>query len=339
MPSCPRPGAARRSCPVLLTVTLALVPLACASPAPPARPHLAAAPAPPTSLRVAPLPGPPGLRATTPPRTARPPGGAAAPPAARPAPQAPAASPRTSPPPRTPTLASRATRPPARTPAPSTGTPAAPAASPAASAPPSPPRPAAAAADALRSRAARSCRQVSAGLFRRDAARAPEVPVCAGAGGTLHWTADLDIDCDGRPGPVCNAASGPYFQETTAWNGSDGRPLSADEVPYVVVPGPSARWRPADSGVTGGTLAVLVHKARVRYAVVGDTGPADVIGEASYAAALSLGLGGAPQAAGTQDDVLYLLFPDTRVHPVEDSGAARAAGRARVARYLRETAP
>ncbi|WP_245241858.1 glycoside hydrolase family 75 protein, partial [Streptomyces sp. NEAU-H3] len=212
--------------------------------------------------------------------------------------------------------------------------PASPVASPSAT-----PRPLAITADALRSRAARSCRQVSAGLFRRDAARAPEVPLCAGQGGTLHWTADLDIDCDGRPGPVCNAASGPYFQGTTAWNGSDGRPLSADEVPYVVVPGPSARWRPAASGVTGGTLAVLVHGGRVRYAVVGDTGPTDVIGEASYAAALSLGLGGAPQAAGTQDDVLYLLFPDTRVRPIEDPAAARAAGRARVSRYLRETTP
>ncbi|MDT0416819.1 glycoside hydrolase family 75 protein, partial [Streptomyces sp. DSM 41982] len=243
--------------------------------------------------------------------------------------------------PRTPTLASRATRPPARMPASATGTPApagSPPAPPAASQPATP-RPLAITADALRSRAARSCRQVSTGLFRRDAARAPEVPLCAGEGGTLHWTADLDIDCDGRPGPVCNAASGPYFQGTTAWNGSDGRPLSADEVPYVVVPGPSARWRPAASGVTGGTLAVLVHGGRVRYAVVGDTGPTDVIGEASYAAALSLGLGGAPQAAGTQDDVLYLLFPDTRVRPIEDPAAARAAGRARVSRYLRETAP
>ncbi|WP_234010290.1 glycoside hydrolase family 75 protein [Streptomyces sp. SPB074] len=163
--------------------------------------------------------------------------------------------------------------------------------------------------------------------------------MCAGRGDALHWIADLDIDCDGRPGPVCNAASGPYFQETTAWNGSDGRPLSADTVPYVVVPGPSARWRPAASGITGGTLAVLVHGHRVRYAVVGDTGPADVIGEASYAAARSLGLGGAPQAAGTQDDVLYLLFPDTRVRPVEDPAAARAAGRDRLSRYLRETAP
>jgi hypothetical protein len=163
--------------------------------------------------------------------------------------------------------------------------------------------------------------------------------VCAGNGGVLHWTADLDVDCDGRPGRVCNAGSGPYFQATTAWNGSDGRPLSAEKTPYVVVPGPSSRWRPAVWGVTGGTLAVLVHGSRVRYAVVGDTGPADVIGEASYAAVASLGLDGPPRAAGTQDDVLCLLFPDTRVHPVEDPAAARAAGRARLARYLRETAP
>ncbi|WP_433339875.1 glycoside hydrolase family 75 protein [Streptomyces sp. CA-253872] len=319
-------------------MTLALVPLACAAPAPPAHPRTAAAAAPPPHP-APPHPGPPGLHttATTPPTLTAPL------PAAPPAPAAPTRPALTaSPPPRTGAgaPASRATRPPAPT-APASPTPppsGTPTASPSSSSAAAP-RPTGASADALRSRAARSCRQLSSGLFRRDAARPPDVPVCAGVGGALHWTADLDIDCDGRPGPVCHAGSGPYFQETTAWNGSDGRPLSADEVPYVVVPGPSARWSPAAAGVTGGTLAVLVHGERVRYAVVGDTGPVDVIGEASYAAALSLGLGGAPQAAGTQGDVLYLLFPDTRVRPVEDPAAARAAGRDRVARYLRETSP
>ncbi|MEV0848516.1 glycoside hydrolase family 75 protein [Streptomyces sp. NPDC049954] len=182
-----------------------------------------------------------------------------------------------------------------------------------------------------------SCEEISQGRYRTDAEGPEEIPVCA-AGKAVYWKADLDIDCDGRPGPHCNAETDPTFQDTTAYTGRDGRPLSAERLPYVVVPEPSERWRPADSGVVGGTLAVLVHDGRVRYAVVGDSGPADVIGEASWKATRDLGVPADPRGGGTDTGVAYLLFPDTEVTPLDDPAAAVAAGERRVRKFLEETA-
>lgn len=182
-----------------------------------------------------------------------------------------------------------------------------------------------------------SCEEISEGRYRTDAEGPEEIPVCA-TGKAVYWKADLDIDCDGRPGPHCNAETDPTFQDTTAYTGRDGRPLSAERLPYVVVPEPSARWRPADSGVVGGTLAVLIHAGRVRYAVVGDSGPADVIGEASWRATRDLGIPADPLGGGTDTGVAYLLFPDTEVTPLDDPAAAVAAGERRVRKFLKETA-
>ncbi|MFE9253257.1 glycoside hydrolase family 75 protein [Streptomyces sp. NPDC007088] len=182
-----------------------------------------------------------------------------------------------------------------------------------------------------------SCEEISEGRYRTDAEGPEEIPVCA-TGKAVYWKADLDIDCDGRPGSHCNAETDPTFQDTTAWTGRDGRPLSAERLPYVVVPEPSARWRPADSGVVGGTLAVLIHDGRLRYAVVGDSGPSDVIGEASWKAAKDLGVPADPLGGGTDTGVAYLLFPDTVVTPLDDPAAAVAAGERRVRKFLEETA-
>ncbi|NEB76811.1 hypothetical protein G3I40_16510, partial [Streptomyces sp. SID14478] len=114
-------------------------------------------------------------------------------------------------------------------------------------------------------------------------------PVCA-ARGAVHWKADLDVDCDGRAGRHCNRRTDPLFYAATAYQQSDGRQLSAESLPYVVVPGASRLWNPARSGVRGGTVAAIVYRGKVLYAVVGDTGPSDLIGEASYAAARALGI-------------------------------------------------
>lgn len=179
----------------------------------------------------------------------------------------------------------------------------------------------------------RACRPLSHGKYRADAGGPARIPVC-GTGDTVHWKADLDIDCDGQPGQHCNPRTDPYFQDTTAYTRRDGRALSAERLPYVVVPGPSARWRPAASGIGGGTLAALVHAGRVRYAVVGDTGPTDLLGEASWAAAKALGIDPDPSTGGTSDEVAYLLFPDTRVSPVEDRHAAVEAGERRARAFL-----
>nr|WP_237551957.1 glycoside hydrolase family 75 protein [Streptomyces sp. SID8367] len=181
--------------------------------------------------------------------------------------------------------------------------------------------------------AARGCKQISHGRYRSDDGARATVPVC-GRRGAVYWKADLDIDCDGRPGRHCNRRTDPLFQNMTAYQQSDGLHLSAERLPYVVVPGASRIWKPARSGVRGGTVAALVHRGKVLYAVVGDTGPSDLIGEASYAAARALGIDPDPVRGGTADEVTYILFPGTTARPIESRTAAATAGRAAARKFV-----
>ncbi|GHH93598.1 hypothetical protein GCM10017779_40550 [Streptomyces capillispiralis] len=181
----------------------------------------------------------------------------------------------------------------------------------------------------------RTCAPVSAGHYRKDHGSRATVPVC-GTRDAVFWKADMDIDCDGRPGPRCNARTDPYFSAATAFAQSDGRPLSSEELPYVVVPAPSAVWNYWSHGVRGGSVVAMVHRDRVRYAVVGDVGPADIIGEASYAAAEALGIDPDPRGGGTSSDVTYIVFRNSRVTPIEDHDAAVTTGE-RLARAFVDT--
>nr|WP_260859857.1 glycoside hydrolase family 75 protein [Streptomyces cupreus] len=172
---------------------------------------------------------------------------------------------------------------------------------------------------------ARECAQISRGRYRTDDGRPPTIPVC-GTREAVFWTADLDIDCDGRPGRHCNSRTDPYFSDVTAFTQSDGRYLDAERLPYVVVPAPSSVWDYRDHGIRGGSVVALVYRDRVRYAVVGDVGSRDNIGEASYAAAEALGIRPDPHGGGTASGVTYIVFKDTRVEPIEDREAAVTVG-------------
>ncbi|MEV6959889.1 glycoside hydrolase family 75 protein [Streptomyces sp. NPDC051207] len=181
---------------------------------------------------------------------------------------------------------------------------------------------------------ARDCEQVSRGRYRSDVGRPADIPVC-GTRDAVYWKADLDIDCDGRPGPRCNARTDPLFSDITAFPQSDGRPLSAELLPYVVVPGPSRVWDYREHGVRGGTVVAVVHRDRVRYGVVGDVGPRDIIGEASHAMARSLGVRPDPHGGGTDAEVTYIVFKDSRVAPIEDHRAAVMTGERLARQFVR----
>jgi hypothetical protein len=171
----------------------------------------------------------------------------------------------------------------------------------------------------------RDCDPVSRGRYRSDAGAPADIPVC-GAREAVYWKADLDVDCDGRPGDRCNSGTDPHFTAATAYTQSDGRPLDAERLPYVVVPQPSDIWDHREHDIRGGSVAAVVHGDRVGYAVVGDIGPRDLIGEASYAAAQSLGIPADPHAGGTASDVTYIVFEGSEVEPIEDRAAAAETG-------------
>ncbi|MEV0321077.1 glycoside hydrolase family 75 protein [Streptomyces sp. NPDC050658] len=181
-----------------------------------------------------------------------------------------------------------------------------------------------------------SCRQISRSKYRSDDGTPANIPVC-GKRGAVFWKADMDIDCDGRPGKACNRRTDPLFFHATAFQQSDGRQLNAERLPYIVVPGASRRWNHVAHGIGGGSVAAVIHRGKVLYAVVGDTGPTDLIGEASYAAAKELGIRPDPKGGGTDGGVTYLVFKGRGASPIENHRAAVGRGEALARQFLRES--
>jgi hypothetical protein len=179
---------------------------------------------------------------------------------------------------------------------------------------------------------ARGCERVSRGRYRPDAGAPATIPVCA-LPGAVYWKADMDIDCDGRPTRRCNRRTDPYFSPAAAHAQSDGRRLNAERLPYIVLPAPSRIWNHRARGLGGGSVAAVVYRGRVQYAVVGDYGPRDIIGEASYATARRLGIPADPHHGGVRSGVTYIVFEDSRISRIEDHAAAVAQGQ-RLARRL-----
>jgi hypothetical protein len=130
------------------------------------------------------------------------------------------------------------------------------------------------------------------------------------------WTADMDIDCDGRETPFCNKKTDPDFQNEL----SCGTDISADETPYFVIPIGS----PANSkkrGIQIGQVAAILYKDRVAYAVfLDECGISSLIGEASCATARLLGINPDPKNGGTDEPVTYIVFagPSGRITNKKD---------------------
>ncbi|MGW0995993.1 glycoside hydrolase family 75 protein [Streptomyces sp. NPDC002520] len=181
----------------------------------------------------------------------------------------------------------------------------------------------------------RSCHQVSRGRYRTDDGAAARVAVC-GTRDAVFWKADMDIDCDGRPTARCNRRSDPYFSPTTAYSQSDGRYLNAETLPYIVIPAPSGVRNQWAQGIRGGSVAAVIYRNRVQYAVVGDTGPRDLIGEASYATARNLGIRPDPQSGGAASGVTYIVFKNARINPIENRRATVTTGERLARRFVRQ---
>ncbi|MFJ4897833.1 glycoside hydrolase family 75 protein [Streptomyces sp. NPDC088727] len=178
-----------------------------------------------------------------------------------------------------------------------------------------------------------SCSQISNGKYRTDEETSATVPVC-GANGAVFWKADMDIDCDGQVTTACNEDTDPWFQDDTAFHTSGDKPLSAEKLPYVVVPSSSSIWNYGSAGIKGGGVVAVIYGGKVEYAVVGDTGPDKIIGEASYATAKALGIDPDPETGGAESGVTYILFKNSKVSPIEGHDAAVTAGDALAKEFL-----
>jgi hypothetical protein len=178
-----------------------------------------------------------------------------------------------------------------------------------------------------------SCRQISSGKYKTDSELGRTIPVCD-ANGAVWWRADMDIDCDGQRTPRCNEQTDPWFQPDTAFHRSDGKPLVSDVTHYVVVPSPSSTWRYSSSGLAGAGSCAVIYNNKVLYASIGDTGPTDIIGEASYATARDLGINPDPENGGTDGPVTYICFKNSKVSPIESNSAATSVGEGRANTFV-----
>ncbi|ANZ17095.1 glycoside hydrolase family 75 protein [Streptomyces noursei] len=181
----------------------------------------------------------------------------------------------------------------------------------------------------------KDCKQISNGKYRTDEETSATVPVC-GKNGAVFWKADMDIDCDGQITAQCNADTDPWFQDDTRFHQSDGKPLNAAKLPYVVVPSVSGIWNYESAGIKGGGVVAIIYNNQVEYAAVGDTGPEKIIGEASYAAAKGLGIDPNPETGGADAGVTYLLFKDSRASPIESHADAVGRGDALAKTFLQQ---
>lgn len=182
----------------------------------------------------------------------------------------------------------------------------------------------------------RACRAVSTAPYKTDVSSSTpaNISIC-GTTGALHFTADMDIDCDGKSSSVCNSSTDPSFQAQTAGTDSKGAPLDASKLPYVVVPGESSRFSYVDAGLEMGSVVLVIYGGKMTFGVVGDVGPTSIVGEASYAMAKELGINPDPAVGGVSSGVTYLFFtgPSAKVKKLEDRAEALRLGEALLASW------
>lgn len=172
-----------------------------------------------------------------------------------------------------------------------------------------------------------ACDQVVGGPYAPDNGRPADISLC-GLPGAIAWTADLDIDCDGKETPQCNLSTDPYFMNQTAATDSRGNPLDSATLPFVVIPGRSMRFDYRAAGLAMGSVVAVVHGDRLVYGVLGDVGPAAIIGEASYKMAELLDIDPHPSTGGSEGPVAYVAFTGdaAEVAVIEDHAEAITLG-------------
>jgi len=165
------------------------------------------------------------------------------------------------------------------------------------------------------------------GDYAPDASGTADIPIC-GFPDAIAFTADMDIDCDGKMSAQCNLSTDASYMAQTAATDSNGEFLDAATLPFVVIPGRSARFDYIDAGLGMRSVVAVIFDGKVEYGVLGDVGPQAIIGEASYRMAELLGIDPDPSTGGAESGVAYIAFTgtDAKVEIIEDHEAAVTLG-------------
>jgi hypothetical protein len=150
------------------------------------------------------------------------------------------------------------------------------------------------------------------------------VPICA-LKGAVYFNADMDIDCDGLAAGGC-PGDDPSYQDDTAFHNSRDQPLAAAITPYVVIP--QDFTYPGLDTDNGGNVVAVIFNHKLQYAIFGDTGPTNLIGEASYATAQRLGIDPDPASGGVDRGVSYIVFVGSHAAPndIENQSQTQTLG-------------
>lgn len=181
-------------------------------------------------------------------------------------------------------------------------------------------------ADQLLARVA-GCDTVVGGPYATDEGGTADISIC-GFPEAVVWTADLDVDCDGKMSVQCNLSTDPSYLDQTAATDSNGDPLDAATLPFVVIPGRGTRFDYLAAGLGMRSVVAVVFEGKLEFGVLGDVGPQAIIGEASYAMAARLGIDPDPATGGTDGGVVYIAFTGAaaKVSVIEDHAEAVALG-------------
>lgn len=177
------------------------------------------------------------------------------------------------------------------------------------------------------------CSVASNGRYATDDGAPATVDICRN-GNVYHWTADLDVDCDGIGTTHCNGSTDPWYQAQTSFTTSTGQYFTADTTHYFVIPLPSSRFDYQSAGIRPGNVGAVIYNNRIVYAVFADEGPDDIIGEASYATARDLGINPDPANGGTDGPVTFIVFTGTVPNPVENNSTIDSVGAAAAAAFV-----
>ena len=153
---------------------------------------------------------------------------------------------------------------------------------------------------------------VQGGMFKLQKEGPLEIPTMVTStnnGQTIvAFTAKMDIDADGAGSAWKSDRTG---QQGTALQYRDGTSLNPTTLPYIVVPLDFGNTHP---NVKLGDYVEVTYspangKPQTYYAIVGDKGPAGVLGEGSIRLARALGINPDPNTGGTKrKEVTYRIL-------------------------------
>jgi hypothetical protein len=135
----------------------------------------------------------------------------------------------------------------------------------------------------------------------------------------VEFTAKMAIDPNGAGGWY---HADPTGQRVTALQYPDGKNLNPGKIPYVVIPSNFSEAKLGD-------YAIVTYGGKTMYAIVGDYGPAGVIGGGSMVLASGLGINSDPNNGGVRDGVSYTILAGSGGAAIPtDAAGVEAAGKA-----------